>query len=264
MCEIKRVRYGKCPLVEVTYQLNFPTILSIETEMPAKYQNAIRKDFPQYREQIEQESEITVNIINGKEVSPIFQQRPAKKIHNFISEDGQWRILLSKNQLAISTLCYEQWEDMKEKFSIPLHAFCDIYDQKYFERIDLRYIDAIDKEQLNLKGVEWRELIRPHLLGCLGLESNNSFQIKSSTLNTEIMIGDISVKIFSGLGMINYGDKSTKENFILDCDYFKAEKIELSDLDRVAMKLHCESTTFFRNSITEKLHEAMEPKEIEE
>lgn len=45
MCKIKRVRYEKCPLIEVTYQLNFPTILSIEAEMPVKYQNAIRKIF---------------------------------------------------------------------------------------------------------------------------------------------------------------------------------------------------------------------------
>lgn len=44
MCEIKRVRYEKCPLIEVTYQLNFPTILSIEAEMPVRFQNAIRKD----------------------------------------------------------------------------------------------------------------------------------------------------------------------------------------------------------------------------
>ena len=78
MCKIKRVRYEKCPLIEVTYQLNFPTILSIEAEMPVKYQNAIRKNFPQYRTQTEQEGEITVNI-NGEEVNPIFRQRPIKK-----------------------------------------------------------------------------------------------------------------------------------------------------------------------------------------
>lgn len=55
MCQIERVRYSKCPLVEVAYQLNFPTILSIEAEMPAKFQNEIRKTFPQYQIQTEQE-----------------------------------------------------------------------------------------------------------------------------------------------------------------------------------------------------------------
>lgn len=74
MCEIKRVRYEKCPLIEVTYQLNFPTILSIEAEMPVRFQNAIRKDFPEYKMQTEQEGEITVNI-KGEELSPIYKQR---------------------------------------------------------------------------------------------------------------------------------------------------------------------------------------------
>lgn len=78
MCEIKRVRYEKCPLIEVTYQLNFPTILSIEAEMPVRFQNAIRKDFPEYKMQTEQEGEITVNI-KGEELSPIYKQRQAKK-----------------------------------------------------------------------------------------------------------------------------------------------------------------------------------------
>ena len=263
MCKIKRVRYEKCPLIEVTYQLNFPTILSIEAEMPVKYQNAIRKNFPQYRTQTEQEGEITVNI-NGEEVNPIFRQRPIKKIHHFISEDGQWRITLAKNQLAISTLQYEQWEDMKEKFKTPLQAFADIYDQSYFDRIGLRYIDAIDREKLNLKDTEWRDLIKPHLLGCLGWQSEEPFKIKTSTLNTEIIMEDVSVKISSGLGMINKEDKLTDEAFILDCDYFKVGKVELSEIDSIVTKLHQKSTTFFRNSITKKLHEAMEPQEIEE
>ena len=45
MCEIKRVRYEKCPLIEVTYQLNFPTILSIEAEMPLDFKTQLEKIF---------------------------------------------------------------------------------------------------------------------------------------------------------------------------------------------------------------------------
>ena len=111
MCQIERVRYGKCPLVEVAYQLNFPTILSIEAEMPVKFQNEIRKAFPQYQIQTEQENEITVNI-TGEDVNPMFKHRSVRKLHQFISEEGKWKITLAKNQLAISTLKYEQWEDM--------------------------------------------------------------------------------------------------------------------------------------------------------
>lgn len=157
---------------------------------------------------------------------------------------------------------YKQWEDLKEKFKTPLGAFIDIYDQSYFDRIGLRYIDAIDKEKLNLKNVEWRELIQPHLLGCLGLDED-SYKIKSSVMNTEIVMEDVSVKISSGLGRINQENNVAGEVFILDCDYFEAKKVEMSEIDKVSMKLHQKSTSFFRKSITKKLHEVMEPQEIE-
>ena len=75
MCEIKRVRYEKCPLIEVTYQLNFPTILSIEAEMPVRFQNAIRKDFPEYKMQTEQEGEAPfINKDKQKKFIILFQK----------------------------------------------------------------------------------------------------------------------------------------------------------------------------------------------
>ena len=262
MKKIKRVKYGICLLIEVTYQLNFPTILSIEAEVPVKYQNAIREYFPQYSIQTEQESEITVNV-QGEEVSPVFRQRPTNKIHHFISDDGQWRITLAKNKLAISTLKYEQWEDMKKRFELPLHAFTEIYNQKYFERIGIRYIDAIDRVTLNLTDVGWSELIKPHLLGCLGLNLKDAFHVKSSTVNSEILMEDVSIKISSGLGTINKGEKIATGVFILDCDYFKIGKIESSKIDDIAHELHYKSHVFFRESITDKLHDAMIPQEIE-
>ena len=70
---IKRVKYQKCPLLEVKYQLNFPTILSIDAEEPAKFQELIRSDFPNYKMQRARESEIRVNI-KDEEVNPIFHQ----------------------------------------------------------------------------------------------------------------------------------------------------------------------------------------------
>lgn len=41
MSDYKRVKYNKCPLVEVTYQLNFPAILSNEAQEPVSFQEAI-------------------------------------------------------------------------------------------------------------------------------------------------------------------------------------------------------------------------------
>lgn len=261
MCQIERVRYRKCPLVEVTYQLNFPTILSIDADTPVEFQNKIRKAFPQYQLQTEQENEITVNI-NGDDINPMFRHRLGRKLHQFISEDGMWKITLAKNQLAISTLNYEQWEDMIGRFDQPLKAFSEVYDQSYFERVGLRYIDAIKRSELGLENVEWKELIKPHLLGCLGFSQGEVENVNSNSLRAEIVIDGISVRISSGLGVINNNNNESDNAFILDCDYYCVDKVNIDQISKVAECLHQKSTDFFRKSITEKLHKAMEPQEL--
>ena len=50
----KRVKYNRCPLVEVIFQLRFPTILSINSKQPADFQEKIRKEYPFYDEGIEE------------------------------------------------------------------------------------------------------------------------------------------------------------------------------------------------------------------
>ena len=44
----ERVSYAKSQIVEVICQLRFPEILSIETTIPDRFQEAIRHIFPQY------------------------------------------------------------------------------------------------------------------------------------------------------------------------------------------------------------------------
>lgn len=61
----KRAKYKNCPLVEVIFQLRFPTILSINTKQPAEFQEKIRRDYPYYDEGIEEQNELLLNA-NGK------------------------------------------------------------------------------------------------------------------------------------------------------------------------------------------------------
>ena len=51
--EVKRIIYKKNPLDKVICQLRFPTILKIEKEIPAEFQERIRKEFPNYSESTE-------------------------------------------------------------------------------------------------------------------------------------------------------------------------------------------------------------------
>ena len=50
----ERYQYARAPLVEVICQLRFPTILSIGSQEPAAFQEAIRREFPRYAVRQEQ------------------------------------------------------------------------------------------------------------------------------------------------------------------------------------------------------------------
>ena len=123
-------------------------------------------------------------------------------------------------------------------------------------------MDAIKRSELGLEGVEWKELIKPHLLGCLSFSQEEVEKVNLSTLRAEIVIDGTSVKISSGLGIINTDNKEPDNAFILDCDYYQVGKVDIDKIGGVAEGLHQKSTEFFRKSITRKLHEAMEPQEL--
>ena len=56
--EAKRIIYRKNPLDQVICQLRFPPILKIDAEVPAKFQDRIRGDFPNLSDSLEIKVEV--------------------------------------------------------------------------------------------------------------------------------------------------------------------------------------------------------------
>ena len=112
----ERYQYARAPLVEVICQLRFPTILSIGAKEPAEFQEAIRKDFPQYAARQEQLPPKVVKKGNATALEP---QKPITN-YNFISEDGRWKLNLTQGFIALSTLSYTRWEDFATRLDRPL------------------------------------------------------------------------------------------------------------------------------------------------
>ena len=100
------------------------------------------------------------------------------------------------------------------------------------------------------------------MLGCLAFAQEEVTKVNLNTLRAEIVIDGIFVRISSGLGVINTNNKKPDNAFILDCDYYQTGKVDIDKVEEVAEQLHQKSTEFFRKSITQKLHEAMEPQEL--
>ena len=136
----ERVIYAKRQLVEVICQLRFPTILSIDTREPADFQETVREAFPRYQCQVE-----TIPGVNGA---------PNRTInnHTFLSEDGGYKLSLTKDFIALSTMRYTHWEDFAARLDEPLGQFIKIYRPACFDRVGLRFVNAFSREQLDLAG----------------------------------------------------------------------------------------------------------------
>lgn len=128
----RRYLYARPPLVEAICQLRFPTILSIGAKEPAEFQEAIRAEYPRYAAR----SEYPMPKLTGVGTpSPSVQPQPPVTNYNFISQDGKWKINLTNNFIALSTIGYRQWEDFAQRLDVVLAHFIRIYQPAYFERI---------------------------------------------------------------------------------------------------------------------------------
>lgn len=238
-----RCVYNKNQLADVICQLRFPQILSIETELPAKFQEAIRDKFP------------------------IFSQRkegtPGKHITNyqFVSSDGVWRVNLTSGFISLACSRYRCWEDFARMLDKPLAAFIQIYHPAFFDRVGLRYLNFISRKSLDLEGVPFKNLISSCYLGILAEEDVLEQATIRSTVDVDTaLMGGCRMKLHAGPGNIKIANRPDPEvKFILDLDLYMPGKVEVQLSAGALETLHGQSYGIFRGAITDLLHEAMEP-----
>jgi uncharacterized protein (TIGR04255 family) len=184
-----RVKYRNNQLGEVVCQLTFPQILTIEANVPADFQEAIREEFPIYSVR----KEAPPPRLSGIPGNLQMEKQPLRQNHQFVSADGLWRVNLTKEFISLTCSRYSCWEDFAAKLDKPLAAFIRIYRPAFFQRIGLRYLNFFSRKALNLESTPFRELLEPQYLGILAFEDvarhadeyssifDNDFQPKFST-----------------------------------------------------------------------------------
>lgn len=247
--------YEKNTLVEVICQLRFPTILSIETSQPAEFQDAIREEFPRY-------------VVNTERI-PSPQGVTEVKNHAFISADGRYKINISQNFVSISTMTYTDWQSFAEKLDEPLSHFISIYKPAFFERVGIRYMNAVSRKKLGCEHLPWRELIAEPYLGPLALSATDEAKVRKCGLDFETNIeGGGIARIHAGPGMLRRAlmkdgkvqmIQENETKFMLDIDVFVAGQTPLQKTVETLDKIHLRANEIFGDAITDTLHEAMEP-----
>lgn len=244
-----RCRYGSAPVAEVICQFRFPEILSIQAKDPVDFQEAIRSDFPQFLRKQEP--------LPGRPGNPVTN-------YQFASADGVWRVNLTSSFFALSCSRYTCWEEFAGRLDKPLAAFIQVYKPAYFQRVGLRYVNFFSRSALGLEGVPFSELIAPCYLGPLGEEDVAESASLRCSVEAELSIrGGCRVKLHAGPGLVKRGGVEDKEvKFIFDQDLYMPGQLPLNLAAGALTTLHSQADTIFRGAVTDRLHQAMEPKPV--
>jgi len=259
--EAPRVIYNKNPLDKVICQLKFPPILKIDTEVPDKFQERIRDEFPEFSEKAEIKLPIFKSAQKNTPTEVLQSITPTgNKNYEFSSEDKVWTINLTRTFIALSTNKYKRREEFRKHLNVPLKALIDIYKPSAFSRVGLRYIDIIRRSELKLGDAPWSELLKSHVLWLLSSSDVNknirSFQARCEIeLDDEISIARVMV------GLVD-GQESDEECFMIDTDFLTTKKTAIVDVDSKLDYFHIQGSRLIQWLITERLHKAMEPEEL--
>ena len=259
--EGKRFIYEKAQLIEVICQLRYPAILSIDTKEPADFQETVREDFPRYLTQVE------------RLASPGPGQKAQEVTnHSFLTEDGSYKISMTKNFIALSTMRYAGWEEFAKTLDEPLGHFISIYRPAYFERVGLRYVNGVSRSALGLEERRWNDLFQPQYLGVLDDDAIDEKSVSKCAVELEMRLDErTALKLHAGPASVKRtlrtpeGLKTVQEKetrFIFDQDLFVQGKVKLPEVTETLEALHGHADRIFSDAITDVLHDAMEAVEL--
>lgn len=246
---MNRVRFDKSPLIEVVFQLRFPTILSIEQSIPSDFQQRIIEKYPFFSQKNEE----------IKQILPDGSQKVVSTVRNyeFLSIDQGTKINLTSSFLAVSTKQYSVWEDFLVVIKEIVTVFESIYNPPFYIREGLRYIDVITKSKWGLERRKWNELLTANVLGVLA-DNEEAFNYQ---VEAEYKCMDGVTITHNRFGLVHV-DQQTELSFLIDCDYFKNGITKTTEWESLSKTLHNSSENFIRTIVTDVLFTAMEPHEI--
>jgi len=257
--EFERVIYKNNPLTEVVCQLRFPPILKISHEEPADFQDKIRANYPLFettKSQIPSEIATIVSQFGLPLQSDI--------AYTFKSEDQKWKLSITKDFIALTTSSYERYEQFKDRFKTILEIFEQLYKPSYYLRVGLRYQNLIIRSKLGIEEFGWPELISSRFASELH-DPEIETSIQTIVKNLSLNIDDAKINLNHGLVSIKETQNHNEEiAYLFDTDFYTDHKIEgnenvwktLDQFNRSIGKL-------FRWSITDVLHNAMQPQSVD-
>lgn len=249
-----RVIYEKSPLVTVVCQVRYPTILRIESQPPADFQDAVRNEFP-----IFERGQAQVQGLPRELAQMIGAATKQQANYRFKSLDGKVTISLSPDALSVTSESYGRWESFERVVRMSLEALERIHKPSFLGRTGLRYQNALRPAILGLNEHSWPQLLSQNIVGELSHRGFTSGQIVEA--HRHLRVVDASSKqgflLQHGLGELN--DTAA---YIVDIDCYSDDQIEVSDAYALLAKFNQRARHAFRWCISDQAHLAMEPRPV--
>lgn len=244
------MQYENSPLSEVIFQVRFPNILRIAAEEPSAFQESIRSVYPLFSVNNNE----TVVEVNGQK-----QSVGMTKYYQFISADARSKVVLTNSSFSLSTLKYERWELFKKECLRIAKVFQETYNPSIIQRIGLRYKDIIIRSKWGLDNTPWKELIHEKYLGVLAEEDES--KVSRYVLDYEF-VEKHPIMAHRHFELVRTSPTMNERSLMMDCDYSVNLLMPYSVIEEYSEKMHDSSSLFLRTTITEKLHQAMNPTEL--
>ncbi len=256
-----RTHFDHPQLREVICQLRFPAILSIDTQEPAVFQEAIRREFPRYTRKQDRIAP-KVTLVGG---APQVANQPPVTNHTFVSQDNRWKLNLTRDFISLSTLAYNGWEEFGRRLDLPLAQFIRIYSPSFFHRLGLRYVNIFSRRDLGLEDEPFRELFNDPYLGILSQEDVQETATAKCSVDFDTALdSSCRAKVHAGPGLVKTNapnvPQDTEVKFVLDMDLFMSGELAPAYAAGALETLHAHSTRLFLGAITDKLYQALEPR----
>lgn len=253
---IERAVYRQTPLVDVICQVRFPTDLRLDTTPPSDFQQHIRSLFPVLTQQ--------PRIARGN-LPPEFARAlefvavPAgsQSIWKFATEDGLQILELLSDNMTVVAHQYSRWEDFSKVFAVSFEALMKYYSPPFLARVGLRYRNVIQRSKLNLQEANWRDLLSAPILAEL---ADTDIEGRAREVFRNLVIAlperDALLRLQHGFAEL---EGSKEQSYLIDCDFF-VERTEPQHVTETLAYFHSIAARCFRWCITERLHQAMEPR----
>jgi uncharacterized protein (TIGR04255 family) len=253
---VERVIYEVNPLEEVTCQLRFPPILSIDATPPVAFQDAVRDEFPFF--ELKSSVKLPAGVPPG--ISQIVERDLSlvgSKSYAFTSENRAWTLTLAKDGLSLTCRQYRRWEEFRVRLGAALESFARAYRPTFFLHTCVRYKNSIRRGPLGLATTPWSALVRPWVSGPLD-PADTSSDVEAMQTRSVIRLPD-GVGRVEATGALGVHQPSMEPAFIIEAHVYHEDRKVLNDVLPRLDALNRQAGSFFRWCITDELHRAMRP-----